>query len=69
MSDPKTPPGAPRTAKSPSAGPEALRTALAAAGVALMAAGAWMAWPPAGLMLGGAIVLGLAVAGTVRASR
>jgi hypothetical protein len=55
--------------KPPTVTPEAVRTFLAMAGVVLLSVGAGLAWLPGGLMLGGALILGLAVAGTLRAPR
>ena len=44
---------------------QTLRTCVAAAGLALMAGGFWMAWPPLALIVPGALLLALAVAGAL----
>ena len=45
--------------------PDLLRDLAGLAGVAAISTGAWMAWPPAGFMVGGALVL----AGVVLSAR
>lgn len=43
---------------------EALMLLMLVAGVALLAAGAWLAWPPAGLLVAGAFLVLIPIAWT-----
>lgn len=46
-----------------------LRDATGLVGVGLLGYGAWLWWPPAGFMMAGALMVALAVAGTVLRAR
>jgi len=54
---------------SSAAAPGTLRTTVGIAGLGLMAGGFWMAWPPLALIVPGALLFTLAVAGAVRAAK
>lgn len=46
-----------------------LRDVVGVAGVALLGYGLWLHYPPLGFIGAGTVMLGLAIAGTVRAQR
>ncbi|HTK34560.1 MAG TPA: hypothetical protein VL358_04630 [Caulobacteraceae bacterium] len=48
---------------------EIIRSALAVVGVGLVGYGSWLAWPPAGFLLVGAMLLAASVYGTLQARR
>ncbi|MBB4574399.1 MULTISPECIES: hypothetical protein [Rhizobium] len=48
---------------------QTVRELTGAAGAALAGYGAWMSYPPAGFMVAGGILVGLAVIGTLRGGR
>lgn len=47
---------------------DAARAVLALLGVGFLGYGAWLAWPPAGWMVVGSLLLGAAVVGALRGS-
>lgn len=49
--------------------PQTIREIVGVAGAALAGYGAWLAYPPAGFMVGGGILVGLAVIGTLRGGK
>jgi hypothetical protein len=49
--------------------PQTIREIVGLAGAALSGYGAWLAFPPAGFMVGGGILVGLAVIGTLRGGK
>ncbi|ARM12122.1 MULTISPECIES: hypothetical protein [Rhizobium] len=48
---------------------QTVRELAGAAGAALAGYGAWLSYPPAGFMVAGGILVGLAVIGTLRGGR
>lgn len=48
---------------------QAVRETAGIAGAAMCGVGAWLAYPPAGLMVGGGILVLLALVGTLRGGR
>jgi len=48
---------------------QSLREVIGIAGAALAGYGAWLHYPPAGFMVGGFVLIGLAVIGTLRGGR
>jgi hypothetical protein len=48
---------------------QAMREFVGIVGAALAGVGAWMHYPPAGLIVGGGILVALAVVGTLRGPR
>ncbi|MGV1867213.1 MULTISPECIES: hypothetical protein [unclassified Rhizobium] len=65
--------GKPQTDRATDAGlkldPQMIREIVGFAGAALAGYGAWLAYPPAGFMVGGGILVGLAVIGTLRGGK
>lgn len=48
---------------------QTIREIVGAAGAALAGYGAWLSYPPAGFMVAGGILVGLAVLGTLRGGK